>query len=102
LRQEQVTPICLFLHELATNSAKYGAFRDGAPVSVRWDYEDARQVALIWTETLSDTAQPTANGFGTQLIEIAARQLGGRATTTWSDKALTVQLSFPTSEPSEQ
>jgi two-component sensor histidine kinase len=102
LRQEQVTPICLFLHELATNSAKYGAFRDGAPVSVRWDYEDARQVALIWTETLGDTAQPTANGFGTQLIEIAARQLGGRATTTWSDKALTVQLSFPTSEPSEQ
>lgn len=100
LRHEQVTPICLFLHELATNSAKYGALSRGEPVSVLWDV-DGGEVALQWVETMLGPAEPdtpgsaTGGGFGSKLLQASARQLGGTCISERTDDALRVQLTFP-------
>ena len=95
LRHHQVTPICLFLHELATNSAKYGAFRSGGRVSIRWDYADDQQILLNWQEALTDVTQSAPVGFGSMLLELAARQLGGQSSTAWATDGLTITLGFP-------
>lgn len=94
LTHYQVTPICFFLHELATNSAKYGAFRTNGRVALRWS-ESADGVELVWNEELTDASPRSPQGFGSRLIETAARQLGGTSRTAWSTDGLIVSLAFP-------
>lgn len=94
LTHKQLTPICYFLHELATNSAKYGAFKEDGRVTLRWK-EAGETIELDWNEQLSDGLQRSPQGFGGRLIETAARLLGGTTHTTWSEVGLTVSLHFP-------
>lgn len=97
LKHSQVTPLCLFLHELATNSAKYGAFENHGSVSVRWTEDNRKNVDLRWTEELTNSLdQDRTTGFGTTLLKIAAGQLDGRYTSRWVDDRLLVRLTFPT------
>jgi two-component sensor histidine kinase len=97
LRQRQVTPICLLLHELATNSAKYGALSHHGYVTVRWTQLDD-SIVLAWEER-SKTIEPKATeGFGSRLIEIAVKQLEGTLTTDWASGRLRVALAFPPQE----
>ena len=45
--------------------------------SIRWDYADDQQILLNWQEALTDVTQSAAPaGFGSMLLELAARQLG--------------------------
>jgi len=71
--------LTLVLHELATNSAKYGALRDGnGRVNLKVDYigNDADQLLIEWQETGGPPVQPPERkGFGTALI----KQLVGKA-----------------------
>ena len=88
LARRQVTPVCLILHELATNAVKHGALSSPAgQVRVGWRHDgDAadgggRRLALRWTEQGGPEARPpSGRGFGTRLIEFAATQeLHGQA-----------------------
>lgn len=67
------------LHELATNSLKYGALsvEDGR-VEIEWSSEGDR-FTIVWRERGGPpVAEPTHRGFGTQLIaDIPGRALGG-------------------------
>lgn len=94
LSHEQITPICFFLHELATNSAKYGAFRRNGRVTLSWTIRDGK-VAIDWNEQLTDALQRSPEGFGSQLVAMAARQLGGVSKVSWSEDGLNVSLDFP-------
>lgn len=91
----QVTPICLFLHELATNSAKYGAFNQNREVQIRWTTHVSGHVQLCWNEQLSSKLLPSPPGFGSKLLQVAARQLNGEMTSVWSGYGLLVTLEFP-------
>lgn len=92
LRHGQVTPICFFLHELATNSAKYGAFSRLGAVAVRWERAGG-EVIIAWEER---TSWDKANeGFGSRLLEASARQLRGTFHVSRADDTLTVSLRFP-------
>lgn len=97
LSHQQVTPICLFLHELATNSAKYGAVREHGRVTVRWHLVAPDRLQLEWSEQLKNAPEAGSVGFGSRLLEAAARQLGGQLTTQWRDTTLQVLLEFPIS-----
>ena len=95
LTAAQITPLALLLHELATNSVKYGALRDGCDVEVRWE-EAAPEVKLIWREmTILSEGQSLEGGFGTRVLEVAARQLGGQMTRTHEHGLMTVATMFP-------
>src|SRR5919206_2539326 len=78
----RVQALALVLHELATNAVKHGALSaPGGRVRVGWAVEGAgtvRRVRLRWEERGGPpVAPPAARGFGTLLIERAARELGG-------------------------
>ena len=95
LRQNQITPVCLLLHELATNSAKYGAFKDGGQVGIRWTKDDAPRVTLVWDEHSQSIGPRQEAGFGSKLIGIAVGQLEGKLTRDWASGHLRVTLIFP-------
>jgi two-component sensor histidine kinase len=104
LTREQVTPVCLILHELATNAVKHGALSaPGGRVRVGWqNSQDAaggggRRLRLRWTEQGGPEARPpTGQGFGTRLIDFATtHELHGRAELTFTPEGLQAEIAFP-------
>jgi two-component sensor histidine kinase len=94
------TPIGLVFHELATNSAKYGAL--SAPVGkvrLASHIHDGR-IRLSWQETGGPPIEqkPELNGFGTRLTDISiVQQLGGTLTRDWQREGLIVEIELATS-----
>ncbi len=89
------TTLALILHELATNSLKYGALSsDTGTLDVSsTDQED--QVVVVWTERGGPpVASPTGpGGFGSKLINRAmSMQLGGTITCDWDVEGVVVTL----------
>jgi len=89
--------LALALHELVTNSAKYGALSVlSGQLSITWDVEDD-MLALAWEETGGPLVQtPTSRGFGTRsLMASIESQLGGQALFDWRAEGLICRLRFP-------
>jgi len=95
---EATLAIGMAVHELATNTAKYGAFssQDGH-VSLNWSrITDARSDRLIiqWKETGGPQIDgPDKTGFGTQLITSTLEgSLGGTVKPEWEQNGLRVVI----------
>ena len=94
------TPIALVFHELATNSAKYGALSaEGGTVTL--DVEDAGEdLRLLWRErggpALGDDLvqeKGEDSGFGSRLVEMSVTgQLGGSWVRRFEPEGLVVEL----------
>ncbi len=91
------TPLALIFHELATNSAKYGALSapDGT-VAIAVSSE-GDEVIIDWRESGGpDVAEPQSTGFGSRLISMAIdHQLGGKIMRDWRESGLSVTISIP-------
>jgi PAS domain S-box-containing protein len=89
--------IAMALHELVTNSAKYGALSapDGR-LAVQWNLE-ADTLNLIWEERDGPAvAAPVSRGFGTRsVIASIESQLGGHAEFDWHPEGLICRLAVP-------
>ena len=89
--------LALALHELATNSAKYGALscRSGR-LSIKWRLE-AQSLELEWKETGGPSVEkPKSRGFGTKsVIASIETQLGGRIAFDWRSEGLICHLVVP-------
>ena len=87
------------LHELATNSAKYGALSvDGGTVSIVLDCPETGEEAHVsWREAGGPEANdPAEEGFGSRLIRSSIEgQLGGRMERRFARSGLEVDLSIP-------
>ncbi|MGV8929184.1 MAG: PAS domain S-box protein [Brevundimonas sp.] len=96
LSPEQVQPISMLLHELATNANKYGACsRAGGRVSVTWTVAE-NQVALQWRETGGPrVVAPTREGFGSSLKASVVGQIKGTMVRKWEPTGLIVEIAFP-------
>lgn len=94
------TPLALLFHELATNAAKYGALSsDEGVVRIGWSVE-GETLTLSWREEGGPTVTgaPQGAGFGSVLVELAARQqLGGTLTHSWNPEGLSVVAEIPIS-----
>jgi two-component sensor histidine kinase/PAS domain-containing protein len=91
--------LALALHELVTNSAKYGALSTlSGRLSIRWEIEQ-EVLMLAWEETGGPAVQtPTSRGFGTRsVIASIESQLGGKADFDWRFEGLICRLSVPLS-----
>lgn len=91
------TPLALVFHELATNSAKYGALsQQGGSIAIDVAGDDAK-VAVNWRETAEGGVSPVDHeGFGTRLLKMAVEgQLGGSFERRFLSNGLEVMLSFP-------
>ena len=89
------TPMALVIHELATNSAKYGALSvDQGSVEVAIERSDDA-VMVRWMETAGPTVAgpPVSTGFGSDLARLSVeRQLGGKIAYDWDPAGLRVSI----------
>ena len=89
------TTLALVLHELATNSAKYGALSVASgTLDVSCNANDD-EVAVMWTERGGPpvVAPVAPQGFGSKLVHRSmAAQLGGTIAFDWSEEGLVVTL----------
>ncbi len=94
-------PLCLVLHELATNAAKYGCFRKpGGRLDVRWrvrDPEASSRFCLSWVEAADGAvAPPTDWGFGLKFVKgVVAHELRGFVEIRFEPGGLQVELDIP-------
>jgi PAS domain S-box-containing protein len=101
LKPDCAQTVALVLHELATNSAKYGALscREGH-LTIEWQIEDGT-AKLHWREAGGPpAAPPTEHGFGTKIIYATVKQMGGDVLLDWRPKGLHCSLSIPLGEQS--
>ncbi len=98
IHPQAATPLALVFHELATNSAKYGALSsDGGHVELT--LEDAGDmVAMTWREIGGppvdcNAGEPGKGGFGSRLVEMSITgQLQGTWKRDFADDGLVAHL----------
>ncbi len=103
LRLAAAGTVGLVLHELASNSAKFGALTtDEGSIHVAWDVDTKPKVpvlSVVWDEKGSaDPKEPGPPGFGCHLIEHAVPyQLNGEVRLDIRADAVRCELTFPLS-----
>jgi two-component sensor histidine kinase len=90
------TSLALVIHELATNSLKYGALSsESGTLDVATKAPTETELELIWIERGGPpvTAPPEASGFGSKLVHRSvSKQLGGSIEYDWEDDGLIATL----------
>jgi two-component sensor histidine kinase len=87
--------MALLLHELATNSAKYGSLSaENGRVSVTWS-GSGPALSLEWRESNGPVVQPpTRQGFGLRLMARALDQFRGTVETNFDASGLNCKMNF--------
>ncbi|WP_375291211.1 sensor histidine kinase [Qipengyuania sp.] len=91
-----ITPLGLVLHEMTTNAVKYGGWsRSGGTIAVNWEIANG-DLCLTWREAGAPvTERPRRQGFGSQLMTSAARQLGGTIDREFAEAGALITIRFP-------
>lgn len=88
------TPVALVIHELATNSMKYGALsNDAGTISIDLT-DEGETMRLLWVESGGPPAdRAAAPGFGSRLVDLAVRQqLGGSYERRWTGAGMELDI----------
>jgi two-component sensor histidine kinase len=90
----------MILHELATNSLKYGALSvPGGNVSTGWklSHGEDGHLTLFWREKGAPGAPDTSReGFGTRLIQSLVKlELNGRMRRSFEPGGLSLRIDMP-------
>ena len=98
LSPQAFSTLALVIHELMTNSAKYGGLADSGHVDVRWLIDSQGGLRIDWKEIggpVISTA-PTRQGFGTTIIRRSIPyDLGGEATIEFAPLGLAAHFLIP-------
>lgn len=96
------TPLALIFHELATNSAKYGALSvpgGRIEVTIGADLSQDDTVRVTWHETgipERDQHEPAHEGFGSRLLRMAIEsQLGGSFERRFENLGTRIDIALP-------
>jgi PAS domain S-box-containing protein len=97
INSRTATPLALVFHELATNSAKYGALASGDGTVTLEVADKGQTVKLLWRETGGKVPKKAPkDGFGSRLVEMSVSgQLGGSWERRFEDDGLVVELALP-------
>jgi PAS domain S-box-containing protein len=97
INSRTATPLALVFHELATNSAKYGALATGQGTVSLKIADGGKTVKLVWRESGGKKVKkPAREGFGTRLVDMSVRgQLGGDWERRFEQDGLVVELKLP-------
>ncbi|TVV76463.1 sensor histidine kinase [Sphingomonas solaris] len=90
--------LSMILHELITNSVKYGALStEGCRVTVIWGTDGSGDTWLSWIESgLSNVEAPHREGFGSRMIALSVKhELRGHSTREWLSGGMAFRLTFP-------
>ncbi|PXA88351.1 histidine kinase [Nostoc sp. 3335mG] len=97
-----VSALSLALHELATNSVKYGALSaPGGAVAISWSIDEVEepQLRFHWSEMGGPPVnQPTRRGFGSRvIIQTVEVALGGEARIEYAPSGVQYDVTAPIS-----
>ena len=99
LEPQGFTTLALVVHELMTNSAKYGALSDSrGHIEIGTQFDAERNLYVTWTEHGGPTVKPpTRRGFGSTVIERSIPyDLKGEATLDYETKGIRATFMIPT------
>jgi PAS domain S-box-containing protein len=96
MQPQLVQHVALMLHELGTNSGKYGALStEKGWVTINWTVRDS-MLRLNWVEQGGPlVSAPIRRGFGTTLIEQSARSEGGDARMSIEARGIAWEITIP-------
>lgn len=93
--ESSATAVALIIHELATNSMKYGALSNPTGTLDVASVMEAEHIVLTWLERGGPTVEAPAGpaGFGSKLVKRSVSgQLAGSIDYNWSEGGLIVTL----------
>ncbi len=94
--QNNMTTLALFLHELATNSVKYGALSVGeGEVVVDWKVREGLRLSWIERGGPEISVAPVHEGFGTEMVDRIVHSTGGTVRKSWLRDGLVAELHLP-------
>jgi light-regulated signal transduction histidine kinase (bacteriophytochrome)/CheY-like chemotaxis protein len=104
LNPQAYSTMALVLHELVTNSTKYGSLsvRDGR-VRISWERGGDNDLVITWSESGGPPVKaPTRKGFGTTIIDRSVPyDLGGAAKIDYDPAGVQAQFRIPARHVSE-
>ncbi|HSI41363.1 MAG TPA: HWE histidine kinase domain-containing protein [Xanthobacteraceae bacterium] len=94
--EQAATTLALVIHELATNSVKYGALSVGSGMLDISGTSTESDVCIAWTERGGPSVEPPADeGYGSKLLHRSVTgSLGGSIKTDWSSEGIIVTLTM--------
>jgi light-regulated signal transduction histidine kinase (bacteriophytochrome)/CheY-like chemotaxis protein len=97
LQPKAYSTLALVVHELVTNSSKYGALCDSGRIEVTLTLKPGEGLLFQWCEIDGPTVQaPTRRGFGSVIIErVVPFDLQGTATVSYLPSGLEAQFLIP-------
>ena len=102
---EAYTVLALVIHEMTTNSAKYGSLSDSSgSLDLALSKTDSGDLAIHWIEQDGPPVkEPTRRGFGTQIItQSIPHELGGQAEIEYKPGGVEAQFVVPARFLSEE
>ena len=97
LNPQAYSTMALVIHELVTNSTKYGSLSADGEVHLRWDVDTKGDLIIDWQESGGPPVKiPTRKGFGTTIIDRSVPyDLGGSANATYDPEGLRAHFCIP-------
>lgn len=99
--ERAASTLSMIIHELATNSVKYGALSSAEGSLDVSSRADGDQLELVWAETGGPVidGQPDLTGFGSRLIaRTVSSQLGGSLNYDWQESGLVATIMMNTAK----
>lgn len=104
LNPQAYSTMALVIHELVTNSTKYGSLSGDGYVTCSWERNDAGDLLFTWCEKDGPpVTPPTRKGFGTTIIDRSVPyDLGGTAQIEYKPEGVEAQFRIPARHVSVQ
>ena len=104
LNPQAYSTMALVVHELVTNSTKYGSLSGDGLVHIHWRLDDAKDLILTWEECGGPpVSPPTRKGFGTTIIgRSVPYDLGGKAEIAYERAGVRARFCIPARNVSER
>lgn len=103
LNPQAYSTMALVIHELVTNSTKYGGLSAGGRAEISWHRNQQRDLVVKWRELGGPpVSPPNRKGFGTTIIERSVPyDLGGRAEARYNSTGFEADFTIPARHVSE-
>ncbi|QDP18934.1 HWE histidine kinase domain-containing protein [Sphingomonas xanthus] len=97
LNPQAYSTMAMVVHELVTNSAKYGSLSDNGSVDIGWVLDDQGNLRFTWQEKDGpQVREPTRKGFGTTIIEHSVPyDLGGEVRASYDPDGFRAEFLIP-------
>nr|WP_251007986.1 HWE histidine kinase domain-containing protein [Sphingobium sp. BHU LFT2] len=97
LNPQAYSTMALVVHELVTNSTKYGSLSGSGEVHIQWSRDHKGDLLFVWQESGGPPVQaPKRKGFGTTIIKRSVPyDLGGQAKIDYASRGVRAEFIIP-------